>query len=95
MTDTLMHRYGADCFGAASFFAKLNPRRLSAAIDTALNKSAEELLFLRWCISGGGLSFSEFRSRIMAPPVKLTAADIHKKIENQTKNVKWRRADGN
>ena len=92
--DTLMHRYGADCFGAASYFYRLRPRPLATAIEAALKQNAEEMLFLRWCISGGGESFAEFRQRIFAPKKAQTAEEIHRKLQAQTKNIEWRRVDG-
>ena len=94
VVDTLMHRYGADCFGAASYFYRLRPRRLKQAIDTAVRQSTDELLFLRWCISGGSCSFSEFRNRIMKPPTTATAAEILQKVQRIADTTKWRKADG-
>ena len=93
--DTLLHRYGADCFGAASYFSRLNPRRLNRAIVTAAEKQADELLFLRWCISGGGISFAEFRQRVFAPPPKRESAEeILENVEKILNNTEWRRGNG-
>lgn len=92
--DTLMHRYGADCLGAASYFYRLNPRQLSRALETAAEKQADELLFLRWCISGGEISFAEFRQRIYQPPKRESAEEILAKVERITDSVKWRRDNG-
>ena len=92
--DTLLHRYGADCFGAASYFSRLSPRRLNRAIVTAAEKQADEMLFLRWCISGGGISFAEFRQRIFSPPKRESAKEILGRVEQILDNTDWRRDCG-
>ena len=95
ITDTLMHRYGADCFGAASYFYRLRPPALRRAIETAVEQQRDELLFLRWCVSGGGYSFTEFKQRVMSPPKRQkTAEEILDGVRGIANLRNWRRDSG-
>ena len=94
VVDTLMHRYGADVFGSASYFSKMRPRALNKAIITAREQEAEEMLYLRWITSRLSCSFSDFRARLTSGKSKKTAAEIHSEMESLTENIKWRATSG-